>query len=68
MFYYINLTLKVKVKQSTQNGDFNQGVLHFWFKFGDSSLNGWQIKLLCGQAGRVEGFWTVPGFYRGIYR
>ena len=25
------------------NRDLNQGVLHFWFKFGDSNLNEWQV-------------------------
>ena len=23
----------------------NQGILHFWSKYGDSSLNGWQVIL-----------------------
>ena len=35
--------MKVKVSHSPNNRDFNQGVLHLWSKFGDSSYNGWGI-------------------------
>ena len=34
----VNLTLKVKVNPQ-DNRDLNQGLLHLWFKFGDSSLS-----------------------------
>ena len=35
---------KFKVNQPKQNiGDLTQGVLHFWSKFGGSSLNKWQV-------------------------
>ena len=43
-----NLTLKVIFDQGSRsiapqnNRHLNQGILHLWSKFGDSSLNGWQ--------------------------
>ena len=36
----LNSTLKFKVNYPQNNRDLNQGVLLFWSKFGDSSLNG----------------------------
>ena len=45
IFYFeVKLDLEVQGQLTPQNNkDLNQGVLLFWSKFGDSSLNGWQV-------------------------
>ena len=36
-------TWKIRINCPQNNNDFNQGVLYFWSKFGDPSLNGWRV-------------------------
>ena len=44
IFYFeVKFDLQVQGQLTPQTIGFNQGVLLLWSKFGDSSLNGWQV-------------------------
>ena len=57
-FLKLNLTLKVRVIHSQNNRDLNQGVLHFWSKFDDPSLNRWPVMVQQAQNG-INWIWKV---------
>ena len=37
----LNVTMEVKINYPQKQQDLNKGVLHYWYKFGDSSMNRW---------------------------